>query len=109
MGNFASRVEAKFQFCQIFIFQNFIQIVRFRPNLHVSSISIEVEPLISNLGFYTPSLTLWQGRGGAERPPRDNQRLPDLGFEGVKVVFEMQYQAAWKAMGGSHSYTQFFL
>ena len=57
------------------------------------------------MGSYTPSLTLWQGWGGAERPPRDNQRLPDLGVEGVKVI-EMQYQAAGKAMGGSHSYSQ---
>ena len=47
--------------------------ISFLPNLdliflYVSSISIEVQPLNSNLGSYaTPSLT-FRG-GGAERPP----------------------------------------
>ena len=58
-GIFVSQLETKSQFYQIFKSQNLNQFLRSGPNfLHVSSISIEVQHLNSNLGSYTtPSLT----------------------------------------------------
>ena len=48
---FMRLVKAKSQFYQIFESQNLNQFLRYGPNfLHVSSISIEVQPLNSNLG-----------------------------------------------------------
>ena len=60
MRIFMRLVKAKSQFYQIFKSQNLNQFLRSGPNfMHVSSISIEVQPLNSNLGSYaTPSLTL---------------------------------------------------
>ena len=68
MAIFLSQGEVKSRFRQIFKSQNLIQLLIFEPNfLHVSSISIEVQSLNSNMGpETTPSLIF---KGGYLIPP----------------------------------------
>ena len=68
MAIFVSQGDAKSQFRQIFKSQNLIQFLRFGPNfLHVSSISIEVQSLNTNMGpKTTPSMI---SKGGYQIPP----------------------------------------
>ena len=68
MAIFVSQGEVKSQFRQIFKSQNLTQFLRFGPNfLHVSSISIEVQSLNSNMApNITPSLI---SKGGIRYPP----------------------------------------
>ena len=68
MAIFVSQGEAKSQFRQIFKSQNLTQFLRFGPNfLHVSSISIEVQSLNSNMApNINPSLI---SKGGYQIPP----------------------------------------
>ena len=70
MAIFLSQGEVKSRFRQIFKSQNLIQLLIFEPNfLHVSSISIEVQSLNSNMGpKTTPSLIFKRGRV-SDTPP----------------------------------------
>ena len=64
MAIFVSQGEAKSQFRQIFKSQNLTQFLRFGPNfLHVSSISIEIQSLNSNMGPKTPPSMISKGVG----------------------------------------------
>ena len=50
--------------------RNLIQFLRFRPKtLHVSSLSVEVQPLYSNLGSFTNPLSTFLGGVGLRSPP----------------------------------------
>ena len=79
MAIFVSQGEAKSQFRQIFKSQNLTQFLRFGPNfLHVSSISIEVQSLNSNMApNITPSLI---SKGGYQIPP------PSMGRNGYPLT-----------------------
>ena len=81
MAIFVSQGEAKSQFRQIFKSQNLIQFLRFGPNfLHVSSISIEVQSLNSNMGpKTTPSPN---SKGGIRYPP-------PLAWDGINTPLEV--------------------
>ena len=80
MAIFVGRGEAKSQFRQIFKSQNLTQFLRFGPNfLHVSSISIEVQSLNSNMApNITPSLI---SKGGYQIPPP-----PSVGRNGYPLT-----------------------
>ena len=82
MAIFVSQGEAKSQFRQIFKSQNLTQFLRFGPNfLHVSSISIEVQSLNSNMApNITPSLI---SKGGYQIPP------PPLGGREIDTTWEI--------------------
>ena len=79
MAIFVGRGEVKSQFRQIFKSQNLIQFLRFGPNfLHVSSISIEVQSLNTNMGpKTTPSMI---SKGGYQIPP------PSVGRNGYPLT-----------------------
>ena len=81
MAIFVSQGEAKSQFRQIFKSQNLTQFLRFGPNfLHVSSISIEVQSLNSNMApNITPSLI---SKGGYQIPP-------PLAWDGINIPLEV--------------------
>ena len=81
MAIFVSQGEAKSQFRQIFKSQNLTQFLRFGPNfLHVSSISIEVQSLNTNMGpKTTPSMI---SKGGYQIPP-------PLAWDGINTPLEV--------------------
>ena len=82
MAIFVSQGEAKSQFRQIFKSQNLTQFLRFGPNfLHVSSISIEVQSLNSNMiPKIAPSLI---SKGGYQIPP-------PLAWDGINTPLEVR-------------------